>query len=71
MRFAEEEESPADLVQVPRSCERFRAWAGEEAGAAGDGDRFRLVVEEVRTGMPSGPSGCTVPIRVPESSRTA
>ncbi|MFD5118966.1 GNAT family N-acetyltransferase [Streptomyces sp. NPDC058385] len=57
MRFAEEEELLADLVQVPRSGERFRAWAGEEAGAAGDGDLFRLVVEEVRTGDAVGSVG--------------
>ncbi|WP_406317642.1 GNAT family N-acetyltransferase [Streptomyces sp. NBC_00118] len=57
MRFAEEEESLADLVRVPRSGERLRAWAGEEAGAAGDGDRFRLVVEEARTGDAVGSVG--------------
>ncbi|MEU8481935.1 GNAT family protein [Streptomyces sp. NPDC048641] len=57
MRLAEEEELSGDLVQVPRSAERFRAWAGEEAGASGDGDRFRLVVEDVVTGDAVGSLG--------------
>jgi RimJ/RimL family protein N-acetyltransferase len=57
MRFAEEEEWLGDILSPPRSAERFRASAAEQAEAKAEGDSFSLAVEAVDTGELVGTIG--------------
>jgi RimJ/RimL family protein N-acetyltransferase len=60
MRFAADEERMGDLLKPPRSAERFRAWAQEQAARQADGDCFRLTVEALDTGEAVGSVGSNV-----------
>ncbi|MCD9194715.1 GNAT family N-acetyltransferase [Streptomyces albireticuli] len=57
MRFATDEERLGDLLHPPRSAEGYRTWAQAQAVAEADGDRFRLVIEDVGTGEAVGVVG--------------
>ncbi|WP_153548008.1 GNAT family N-acetyltransferase [Streptomyces sp. RB17] len=57
MGFAVDEERLGDLLHPPRSAERFRAWAKEQAVAKSDGDCFSLAVEALDTGEIVGAVG--------------
>ncbi len=55
--FAVDEERSGDLLQPPRSAERFRVWAKEQAVAEFGDDCFTLAVEAVDTGQNVGAVG--------------
>ncbi|MFK0160272.1 GNAT family N-acetyltransferase [Streptomyces sp. NPDC090499] len=57
MRFADDDGRPASRLDLPRSAEKYRAWAKEQAVAECDDDRFLLAVEATATGELVGTVG--------------
>ncbi|MEW1776215.1 GNAT family protein [Streptomyces sp. NPDC086777] len=57
MRLAADDGGRASRLDLPRSTERHRAWAREQALAESDHDRFLLAVEATATGELVGTVG--------------